>query len=131
MERIYRGYPQALPVSAQEMKPYMLYRREERQEDSRGRSEKRRMREEQEYFKGLYPPKARKCRQFVEEVCDRMDRPGSGMYDEYPDREYLGRMRDRVMDEAERAGMHADRDMAWILLLEEVERRRRQKQMRE
>lgn len=131
MEMIYRGYPQAIPVQAQETKPYMLYRREDQQDDDRGRSERRRMREEQEYFKGLYPPAARRCRQYVEGVCDRMDRPGSGMYDEYPDREYLGRMRDQVLDEAGRAGHHADRDMAWILLLEEVERRRRQRRMRE
>ena len=125
MEKIYRGYPQAFPVFTQEMKPYMLYRREDKREDLRGRTEKRRMREEQEYFRGFYPAAARRCRQLVEEVCDRMDRPESGMYDEYPDREFLGRMRDRVIEEAGRSGHHADRDMVWILLLEEVERRRR------
>ena len=56
MERIYRGYPQALHAMERsgDLMPYMLYRREEQAGRRSAALEKRRFRDP-EYFKGLYP----------------------------------------------------------------------------
>ena len=88
MERIYRGYPQALHAMERsgDLMPYMLYRREEQAGRRSAALEKRRFRDP-EYFKGLYPRSVRRCQSFVEACCDRYDHPGSPIYDEYPDRE--------------------------------------------
>ena len=87
MERIYRGYPQALHAMERsgDLMPYMLYRREEQAGRRSAALEKRRF-QDLEYFKGLYPRSVRRCQSFVEACCDRYDHPGSPIYDEYPDR---------------------------------------------
>lgn len=83
MERIYRGYPQALHAMerSEDLMPYMLYRREEQAGRRSEALEKRRFRD-LEYFKGLYPRSVRRCQSFVEACCDRYDHPGSPIYDE-------------------------------------------------
>lgn len=136
MGKIYRGYPQVIweQLAAQsinngviqetEMMPYMLYNREQQQEWPGDWSDKRRRRAEQEYFKALYPMSMRRCQQFVEAECDRLDVPGSPMYDEYPDREQLYRIRDRILKNAEAAGFRENRDLVLLLLLNEIEKRR-------
>ncbi|MCI8454802.1 MAG: hypothetical protein HFE84_09340 [Lachnospiraceae bacterium] len=119
MGMVYRGYPQAL-------QPYMLYRREEQTPDffAGGPGEHRRRKNEADYFKGLYPAAVRFCEQLVEELCDRLDYKGSPIYDEYPDRETLCRMRNRVVRRAKELGREANEDMAFVLLLNELLRRR-------
>ncbi len=117
MERKYRGYPQ----------PYMIYDREQQVQQSPQAAyseDRRRMRAEHEYFKGIYPMTARRPQRFVEAEVDRMDAPGSAMYDEYPDREQLYRMRDRILDDTESDGFREDRDLVLVLLLNEMVRRR-------
>lgn len=131
MGMIYRGYPQALwperrntaPVTAQstEMRPYMLYKREEQVNADSGR---RRIRMEHDYFKGLYPMAVRRWQGMVDEMCDRYDYPGSPIYDEYPDRESLFRMRDHIVRSAGENGLEEDRNLAYVLLLAELCRRR-------
>ena len=96
MERIYRGYPQALHAMERsgDLMPYMLYRREEQAGRRSAALEKRRF-QDLEYFKGLYPRSVRRCQSFVEACCDRYDHPGSPIYDEYPDRVLLLGIRNR------------------------------------
>ena len=74
MERIYRGYPQALHAMERsgDLMPYMLYRREEQAGRRSAALEKRRF-QDLEYFKGLYPRSVRRCQSFVEACCDRYD----------------------------------------------------------
>lgn len=139
MERIYRGYPQAVwgqmpaqnmensVIQAAERMPYMLYNREQQQEWTGDWSDKRRRQAEREYFKGLYPMSARRCQRFVEAECDRCDTPGSPMYDEYPDREQLYRMRERILKNAGEMGSREDQDLVLLLLLNEIDRRRTEK----
>lgn len=57
MERIYRGYPQALHAMERsgDLMPYMLYRREEQAGRRSAALEKRRFRDP-EYFKGAVSP---------------------------------------------------------------------------
>ncbi len=119
MGMVYRGYPQAL-------QPYMLYRREEQTPELFAKSprERRRHKNEVDYFKGLYPAAVRFCEQLVEELCDRLDYKGSPIYDEYPDRETICRMRNRIVRRAKELGRDADEDMTLVLLLNELLRRR-------
>lgn len=117
MENIYRGYPR------QETKPYMLYRREDQRPQRDDYDRQRRCRD-LEYFRGLYPQSMRRCQSFVEEGCDRYDYPGSPIYDDYPDRESLYRIRDGILKNAESRGYSADRDLTQLLLLHEIGRRR-------
>ena len=125
MERIYRGYPQALHAMerAGDLMPYMLYRREEQTGRRSGEPEKERVRD-LEYFKGLYPRSARRCQSVVEACCDRYDHPGSPIYDEYPDRVLLLGIRNRIFEELREQGMEADQDLVWLLTLQEILRRR-------
>ena len=130
MGMMYRGYPQYLQgLAAAEqrpaLQPYMFYHRQEQQPvQPDGR---RRFLMEQEYFKGLYPLSVRRWQRLAEEESDRHDYPGSPMYDEYPDREFLYRVRDAMMKRGAEWGQEADdrmRDMAFVLLLGEISRRR-------
>ncbi len=121
METIYRGYPQAL-----ELKPYMVYRKEEKRPQPAG-NERVRRQAESEYFKGLYPLAVRRCQSLVEAGCDRLDYPGSPIYDEYPDREALYRLRDGILRNAREQGMEENKDMTQLLLIHEISRRREQR----
>lgn len=104
-------------------KPYMLYRREDQIPQWRD-NERLRRRSDSEYFKGLYPQSMRQSQRLVEEWCDRFDRPGSPMYDDYPDREMVYGMRDGILRSAGEQGIEADRDIVQVLLLQEMIRRR-------
>lgn len=125
MENIYRGYPQALHATetGRELKPYMLYRREEQSPREMPRVRQKRQ-GDWEYFRGLYPQSMRRCQSLVEEGCDRYDYPGSPIYDEYPDRVSLYGIRDGILRQAKERGVQADRDLTQLLLLLEIQRRR-------
>jgi len=105
------------------MEPYMIYRREDR-EPWQEPSGRRRRNRDAEYFRGLYPQSMRRCQSLVEEGCDRYDYPGSPIYDDYPDRVSLYRIRDGILKSAEERGYSADRDLTELLLLHEILRRR-------
>jgi len=49
-----------------------------------------------DYMKQLYPPIAKKLLADIEDECDKLEYDGSCMFDEYPDRVYLGRIVDRI-----------------------------------
>jgi hypothetical protein len=49
-----------------------------------------------DYMKQLYPVVAKKLIVEVEDECDKLEYDGSCMFDEYPDRVYLGRIIDRI-----------------------------------
>lgn len=151
MEMIYRGYPQAFmdmlvaqnvaPEMVENLErlqtmpgewnmqgagiePYMIYNREMQTEVPNVWDERRRMRAEYEYFRGLYPMSVRKWQRLVDEELDRNDGPGSAIYDEYPDREMLYRLRDRIIRNAAALGYLENQDLVLLLLLNEVLRRR-------
>lgn len=110
MRMVYRGYPLSWQTDAER--------------------DIRKIREEQEYFKGLYPQTVKKYQGIVDAECDRHDFPKSFIYDEYPDRETLFLVRDRIMHEGTKKGMEEERDMTYVLLLNEMERRRALKNAR-
>jgi hypothetical protein len=49
-----------------------------------------------EYMKQLYPNTAKRILREVDDECDKMEYDGSMMFDEYPDREYLEKITDRI-----------------------------------
>lgn len=129
MERNYRGYPQGMDGSNwwrpnMGMAPYMIYNREAQQTRPDKWDEKRRMQAEYDYIRGLYPTDVRRWQRFVEEEFDRNDGPGSSIYDEYPDREWIYRVRKRIMKHAGEQGPVTNEDMVLILMLHEMLRRR-------
>lgn len=103
------------------MQPYMVYRRENQQEEP---NQSQALRMELDYFKSLCPLAMKKRQVLVDEVCDHMDYDNSPMYDEYPDRVSIYQMRDGVCRHAREAGLDADEDLTLILLLHEIGRRR-------
>ncbi len=81
----------------------------------------------------LYPVMARRIQPYVEDVCDRLEYPGSMMYDEYPDRLSLLRKAREAWDAACRGENFGEKEPEWekirdligVLLLQEMTRRRR------
>jgi hypothetical protein len=51
-----------------------------------------------DYMRQMYPSAARKIQKEIEDECDKLEYDGSCMFDEYPDRVYIGRIADRVYD---------------------------------
>jgi hypothetical protein len=49
-----------------------------------------------DYMKQMYPVMAKRLQREVEDECDRLEYDGSCMFDEYPDRVYLGRIADKI-----------------------------------
>lgn len=77
-------------------------------------------------MKSYYPETARQVQEKVEEVCDRLDYPGSPIYDEYPDKWTLSRISRRISDEMglqEVSAASLD-ELIQILLFHEMHRRR-------
>ena len=81
----------------------------------------------------LYPIMARRLQPYVEEVCTRLEYPGSMMYDEYPDRLSLLRQAKSVWEEARAQENFEEPEPKWeqlqdligVLLLQEMLRRRK------
>ena len=81
----------------------------------------------------LYPLMARRLQPYVEEVCTRLEYPGSMMYDEYPDQLSLMRKSKEVWESAMAGESFGDREPVWeelqdligVLLLQEMMRRRK------
>ncbi len=136
MEQRYRGYPQALIMNAEQIyerpmeaqnaaaQPYMIYNREEKTPETDAWDDRWRMRAESDYFRGLYPLEAKRLRRVAETEFDRIDQDGGPMYDEYPDREFIYRLRDRMLAQALAEGIAADRDLMQVIMLHELLRRR-------
>ena len=124
MEMVYRGYPQKY-----ENEPYRIYDREAQKNWLGEWNDRRRARAEDDYVRGLYPLNMRKWQRFVEEEFDRNDGPGSAIYDEWPDREWLYRMRNRIMRNAGEQGSINNDDAVMVMMLHEMLRRRARNNM--
>jgi len=85
---------------------------------------KRQFRRENEYLKGLYPASVRRSQVLIDEWFDHYERPGSPLYDEYPDREWILRTRDRIWNQAKETGMEPSPELLYVLLISEIGRRR-------
>ena len=104
MEMMYRGYPQ-------QSRPGEW-------------TDRRWIQAEYEYVRGLYPLRLRKWQRFIEAEFDRNEGPGSGIYDEWPDREWLYGMRSRILRNADDSGHGTDEDAIMVMILHEMLRRR-------
>ena len=136
MERVYRGYPQALRMmeagAAQGQRAYgapvrpsnLPYSQESPGIQPPAVRNRRFVEQEAEYFKGLYPQPVRGDQRLVEEACSRMDYMGSPMYDQYPDREFIYRLRDMIAHRSGELGFHTSRELIQVLLVNEINRRR-------
>ena len=83
-------------------------------------------RSEIDYLRGLYPASAKQNQILAEEACDLLEYPGSPMYDEYPDREFLYRELSKVRQRhpEETAGGKEGQDLLQVLFINEIYRRR-------
>lgn len=71
----------------------------------------------------LLPREAAKVQRAVSEACDRMEYPGSPMYDRYPDRVTIERITDKICGERKKEPLyHA---MVQMMLCREMGCRRR------
>ena len=101
-----------------------------------------------EYMKQLYPKTARSIQREIDNECDQMEYDGSMMFDEYPDKEYLDKIVDRVYTRIKqteeepqvemnslyfyppRRNQNYLRDIVSLLLLSEIFNRRRRHRSR-
>lgn len=117
-----REFPWLYPYGNQ-MNYWNLWNVPEQMEDE---MDTRRLRE-------LYPLMARRLQPYVEEICTRMEYPGSMMYDEYPDQLSLRHKAREVWQAASDGEDFGDRAPTWeqlqdligVLLLQEMVRRRK------
>lgn len=119
MEKRYRGYPPEVKKV-----PWMLYRREEQSAGPVLIGNE--LRSEMDYLRGLYPSAAKRKQVLAEEACDLLEYPGSPMYDEYPDREFLYRelLKVRERHPEETMGGTEEQDLLQVLFVNEIYRRR-------
>ncbi len=77
-------------------------------------------------IKSYYPETALQIQEKVEQACDRIDYPGSPIYDEYPDRFTLNRICRRISGEmtTEELSAAALDELTQVLLFQEIHRRR-------
>lgn len=96
--------------------------------DPRFWEDERMQERENQMMQSFYPETAKKIQQRVTEVCDRMDYPGSMIYDEYPDKfmmEQLCRQIQGSVDiEAEESHRGLLDDLIRVLTFQEIRRRR-------
>ncbi len=113
-----RAFPWLYPYGNQ-MNYWNLWNAPEQMEDE---MDTKRLRE-------LYPLMARRLQPYVEEVCTRLEYPGSMMYDEYPDQLSLLRKAKEVWEGArageKEPGWEQRQDLIGVLLLQEMMRRRK------
>lgn len=98
--------------------------------------EERRNRRDYEYVRSMYPDLAKIMIPYVEEECDRFEYEESMMYDEYPDKLQLRLMSRRIQEQVKKQeqGKWDDdrtRDLAEVLLYQEVLRRRADRRRRQ
>ena len=119
MEKRYRGYPPEVKKV-----PWMLYRREEQSAGPVLTGNE--LRSEMDYLRGIYPSAAKRKQVLAEEACDLLEYPGSPMYDEYPDREFLYRelLKVRERHPEETMGGTEEQDLLQVLFANEIYRRR-------
>ena len=119
MEKRYRGYPPEVKKV-----PWMLYRREEQSAGPVLTGNE--LRSEMDYLRGIYPSAAKRKQVLAEEACDLLEYPGSPMYDENPNREFLYRelLKVRERHPEETMGGTEEQDLLQVLVVNEIYRRR-------
>ena len=142
MKKIYRGYPLEVkkgngifspvdfsPCDGAKKVPWMLYRREEQDRETVMSGNE--FRAEMDYLRGLYPISAKKNQILAEEACDLLEYPGSPMYDEYPDREFLYQELSKVRERhpEENTNGKEEQDLLQVMFVNEIYRRRILKRM--
>lgn len=76
-------------------------------------------------LKEMYPDAAKEILPYVEEECDKMEYDGSVMFDEYPDRVMMGRIRNNIYDRVkDRYELPEEGDKDEVLAMNRETRRR-------
>ena len=87
--------------------------------------EDRSMRRDLDYMKSIYPMAAKRLIPYVEEECDKMEYEGSVMFDEYPDRVMMGKIRNTIYDKVkDKYELPEDGDKDEVLAMNRETRRR-------
>lgn len=96
MNMAYYGCPMMQPdmMMPNMMQPGMM------QPDMEMEEEGKEQEQDMEYMKKMYPELCQKIQFYVDQECDKMDYDGSEMHDDYPDKETLEQMIDRIYKEA-------------------------------
>lgn len=106
---------------------YMSY------QDPRFWEEERLQEREHQLMRSFFPKTARQIQQKVEEECDRIDYPGSFLYDEYPDKFMMEQVCRRIKGNMEIEGRDDEDDkrnrglldeLIHVLLFQEMRKRR-------
>lgn len=117
-----RAFPWLYPYGTR-MNYWNMWNSPEQMEDE---ADTKRLRE-------MYPLMAKRLQPYVEEVCGRLEYPGSMMYDEYPDRLSLLARAKEVWENARKGEDFGEdppeweqlQDLIGVLLLQEMLRRRK------
>lgn len=117
-----RAFPWLYPYGTR-MNYWNMWNSPEQMEDE---ADTKRLRE-------MYPLMAKRLQPYVEEVCGRLEYPGSMMYDEYPDRLSLLVRAKEVWENARKGEDFGEdppeweqlQDLIGVLLLQEMLRRRK------
>jgi hypothetical protein len=97
-----------------------------------------------EYFDGMHPDSCKKIMPYIDRELDRMETEESPLYDDYPEREMMDRLGDKIYDKvvADMPDMEEQwegrqfgrrrflRDLIGVLLLSNLARRRRRRRRR-
>ena len=76
-------------------------------------------------LKDLYPKEVKSIQALVEEECDKMEYEGSVMFDEYPDRVMMGKIRNTIYDKVkDKYELPEDGDKDEVLAMNRETRRR-------
>jgi len=81
-----------------------------------------------EYMKQLYPNTAKKIQSEIDNECDLLEYDGSVMFDEYPDKESLDKIVDRIY---EKVGDNEEESQIEMNSFRDFPRRRRQNHLRD
>lgn len=76
------------------------------------------------YMKKMYPETCRKIQYYIDEECDKMEYDGSYMYDEYPDKEAIDMITDKIYEKVEKDEVIYTKDLEANEEKDEVETQR-------
>lgn len=100
--------------------------------------------EDMAYMKEMYPDICKRIQKYIDEECDKMDYEGSYLYDDYPDKEIINIITDKIYDKIDNQQINSTVDtddnvvvqrngQKWcthtikVMLLNEIYRRRRKR----
>lgn len=107
-----RQQPSVMPYYQMPGYPQTLWQEMESERDARK-------------LKEMYPDAAKEILPYVEEECDKMEYDGSVMFDEYPDRVMMGKIRNNIYDRVKgRFELPEDEDRDEVFAMNRETRRR-------